>query len=100
MMPRVDESPSGEGENRDDKKEAEDLLAKKKLDKKKDKRPEKHQTPTQAMRRAPGLGIFESPGRAGADKIIRPSVAEIISQDDEENEHADHDDSAAGEVLA
>ena len=45
MMPRVDDSPSREQENRGHKKPAEDALAKQKLADEKDKRAKKHQTP-------------------------------------------------------
>ena len=84
MMPRVDESPSRERENRGKEKPAEDALVEKKLGDEQDERPEKHQATAQPMRRPPGLGIFEGPRGADADKIVGTQIAEVISHDDEE----------------
>ena len=61
----------------------------KKLHDEKDDRAEKHQPPAQPMRRLPGLGIFEGPRRADADKIVGAHIAKIISQDHEEEEHTE-----------
>ena len=92
MMPRVDKSPSRQRENRSNKKPFKDSFVKQKLEQEKDKCAKEHQPSAHAMRRAPGFRIFQSPGRADADKVVRTQVAEVISQDDEKEEQAaDHE---------
>jgi hypothetical protein len=100
MMPRVKDSPNRERENRTYEDRAEGALTQKKLDDEKNERAEKHQAPAQPMGRPPGLWILERPGGANSDEVVRTQVTEVISENEEEDEQAGHEDAASRDLLA
>jgi hypothetical protein len=100
MMPRVNESPNGQRKNAHHKCQTEVLLAEKELPNQKNEGSKKHQASPEPMRCTPGLRIFESPRGSDSNEVIGAHITEIVSKNDEKEQHAGHDDPAGRNRLA